>query len=365
MDILEDLETLKFEHGIPEEDRFWLYLQSRSRGLTIKACAHAVFLCKVLRHLRVLLTLTQYPEVAGASGQDSANSEQFKVGIIGGGRLGKQLACSLLQLVPLPPENLRISTRRPDTLEALQKRGIQCFYHNAHLAGWAHVVFLCCLPVQLPNICLEIQASINKSCIVHSFASAVPLPRLKLLLNNHSSIMRPVYNFSEDNDNIWGVNEDVPTTLQNPLILQATSPFTSKGGITLNIKWLEGIFYASLNVCTARNVCYPKALEILNKLFSIGHPEDPEKEKTSHLKFHLKHFVNQIYVKNLFHRRPFPWFDLTTVQLKDTPLSQHLSASPDLQDHLHYIYCNVFGISVAKQKPQDTTDSPQQDTSRS
>lgn len=42
--------------------------------------------------------------------------DELKVGIIGGGHLGKQLARVLLHLVPLPPERLWISTRRPEAL---------------------------------------------------------------------------------------------------------------------------------------------------------------------------------------------------------------------------------------------------------
>lgn len=47
---------------------------------------------------------------------DIPNDDELKVGIIGGGHLGKQLARVLLQLVPIPAENLRISTRRPEAL---------------------------------------------------------------------------------------------------------------------------------------------------------------------------------------------------------------------------------------------------------
>lgn len=52
MDILDDLESLKFEYGIPEDERYWLYLQGRYRGLMIKGCAHAVFFCKLFCTLR-------------------------------------------------------------------------------------------------------------------------------------------------------------------------------------------------------------------------------------------------------------------------------------------------------------------------
>lgn len=42
--------------------------------------------------------------------------EKLTVGIIGCGHLGKQLTNVLLKVVPVPPENLQISTRRPDSL---------------------------------------------------------------------------------------------------------------------------------------------------------------------------------------------------------------------------------------------------------
>lgn len=62
-------------------------------------------------------------------------------------------------------------------LDEFQKLGIQCFYRNHCLASWANVIFLCCLPSQLPNICLEIQRRLQKGCIVYSFAAAVPIAR--------------------------------------------------------------------------------------------------------------------------------------------------------------------------------------------
>lgn len=52
LDILDDLESLKFEYGIPEDERYWLYLQGRYRGLMIKGCAHALFFCKLFCTLR-------------------------------------------------------------------------------------------------------------------------------------------------------------------------------------------------------------------------------------------------------------------------------------------------------------------------
>ena len=61
--------------------------------------------------------------------------------------------------------------------DEFKKLGIQCFYQNTSLVGWANVVFLCCLPSQLPNICVEIQTRLGKDCIVYSFVSAIPVSR--------------------------------------------------------------------------------------------------------------------------------------------------------------------------------------------
>lgn len=60
---------------------------------------------------------------------DVPDDDELKVGIIGGGHLGKQLAHVLLQLVPIPVERLQISTRRPETLgeePCAVERGLGC-----------------------------------------------------------------------------------------------------------------------------------------------------------------------------------------------------------------------------------------------
>ncbi|XP_019662653.2 protein TMED8 isoform X1 [Ailuropoda melanoleuca] len=226
MDMLGDLESLQFEYGIQEEDRSWLYLQGRSRGLMIKACAHATFFCKLLCNLRESFHEKQTSScLLTALLTGIRDDDELKVGIIGGGHLGKQLARVLLQLVPIPAENLRISTRRPEALDEFQKLGIQCFYHNPYLVDWANVIFLCCLPSQLPNICLEIQTRLEKGCIVYSFVAAVPIARLKLLLN-HTNILRPQYHCVEDFVNIWGANKDITAALRDPVILRATCPYS-------------------------------------------------------------------------------------------------------------------------------------------
>uniref|UniRef100_A0A2K5DIK7 NADP dependent oxidoreductase domain containing 1 n=1 Tax=Aotus nancymaae TaxID=37293 RepID=A0A2K5DIK7_AOTNA len=331
MDKLKDLESLQFEYGVPEEDRIWLYLQGRSRGLMIEACAHATFFCKLLYNLRASLNENQNSRQLSIVSLNAATTEELKVGIIGGGHLGKQLAHTLL--------HLRISTRRPETLGELLKLKIKCFYQNANLVSWADVIFLCCLPSQLP--CL-------------GFTS-----RLKLLLS-HTNILRPQYRYGEDSVNVWGADKEIIAALQDPTILQATCPYSPAGGIILNIKWLEGVFYAVLNICTTRNMAHSQVLQLLSDLFLSTHFEDCGKDAASCPKFQLTGFVSKAYGKNLSQERAFPWFDLTAVQLKETPFSQHLSSSPLLQDHLIHLYCDSFGISLTNEQPVISTGFPSQ-----
>ncbi|XP_005605436.1 NADP-dependent oxidoreductase domain-containing protein 1 isoform X1 [Equus przewalskii] len=359
MDLLKDLESLQFEYGVQEEDHCWLYLQGRSRGLMIKACAHATFFCKLLCNLRESLHEKQASKCLSTGSLHTPDDGALKVGIIGGGRLGKQLAHVLFQLVPIPAESLRISTRRPEALAEFRELGIQCFYDNPSLVVWADVIFLCCLPSQLPKICMEINSSLDKACIVYSFVAAVPIPRLRLLLN-HTSILRPHYQCG-DSVNIWGSKKDITAALQDPVILHATCPYNPAGGIVLNIKWLEGVFYAALNVCKAREMPHLQVLQLLNGLFLSVHFESCGKDGASCPKFQLVDFVSKVYAKNLPQRRPFPWFDLTAVQLKETPFGQHLSTRTALQDHLTQLYCDSFGVSLTKeQRPVVCPGSPSQ-----
>ncbi|XP_024423187.1 NADP-dependent oxidoreductase domain-containing protein 1 [Desmodus rotundus] len=350
MDMLEDLESLQFEHGIKEEDRSWLYLQRRCQGLMIKGCAHATFFCKLLHNLRKSLQEKQPSRCPlTESPANTPDDDELKVGIIGGGHLGKQLAHVLLQLVPIPAERLQISTRRPEALDEFQKLGVQCFYNNSSLVAWANLVFLCCLPSQLPSICTEIQTSFENTCIVYSFVSAVPLPRLKNLLN-HTNILRPQYQCVEGFANIGGANKEIIAALQDPVVLQATCPCNPAGGVILNIKWLDGVFYAALNVCTAKAMRHSQALQLLNELFLSEHFKDCGKDGASCPKFQLRDFLSKGYAENLSQKRAFPWFDLTTVQLRETPFSESLLTSPALQDHLTHLYCESFGISLPEEQ---------------
>ncbi|XP_029453519.1 NADP-dependent oxidoreductase domain-containing protein 1 isoform X2 [Rhinatrema bivittatum] len=345
-DITANLPSFQFESGIDVCHHQFLHLRERSRGFMLNACSHAVFLCKLLNairqkeeHDRTLLPL----KVSNLN--LDIKRDRLKVGIIGGGHTGKQLAKVLLELSGLLAEHIQISTRRPETLYELQSLGIECFYNNRHLAAWADVLFLCCLPSQLLNICSEIKMDLCVSSIVYSLVSTVPIPRLKQLLC-HSNILRPVYrNETSDDSHIWGTSGNITAALHNAAIVQATCPWKPKGGMTLNVRWFAAVLYAALNSCSSQNLSHRQSLQLLNKLLSHP-PSSSQEEGKSCQELVCRDFVSQRFTASLEKEDAFPWFDLTTVQQKETPFSKLLMSSPAFQEHLLKVYCASFGISV-------------------
>uniref|UniRef100_A0A8B9P738 NADP-dependent oxidoreductase domain-containing protein 1 n=1 Tax=Apteryx owenii TaxID=8824 RepID=A0A8B9P738_APTOW len=305
-DIAEIFKSSQSEEEV-EGEQALMYLARHYKGLTVNACAHAIFFCRLLQCLPTSLV----------------DNCSLKVGIIGGGHLGKQLAQALLTLSWAPCCSICISTRRPESLgKYLQEQGIGCFYNNAQLVAWADVVFLCCLPLHVLTVCSVVRPAIRKPCVVYSLVTAVPLRRLKQLLS-YSAIVRPQYQCSgREPINEWGMKGTVTAALQDTAVVQATCPCSSQGKIRVNAKWLVAIFYAALN----------STLKLLNDLCFPEHCPFCAEQKTSCPLFVLFSLP-----------RTFPWFDLTAAQLRESPFSQLLENSESVRSHLALLYQKSFG----------------------
>nr|XP_006134878.1 NADP-dependent oxidoreductase domain-containing protein 1 isoform X2 [Pelodiscus sinensis]XP_025046345.1 NADP-dependent oxidoreductase domain-containing protein 1 isoform X2 [Pelodiscus sinensis] len=342
--ITENLKTLQSEQAAEESKQPLLCLRRRCKGMMVNACAHAVFFCKLLCVLR---KKEDRGKVSLISSKESMGSESLKVGIIGGGHIGKQLVRALLELSGVLAQNIHMSTRRPETLSEFQQLGVECFYDNGQLVAWADIVFLCCLPSHLQHICSEIHSSLREPCIVYSLVTAVPLPRLKQLLS-YNAVLRPQYQCNiRDLENVGGTNGTIRAALQDPIIIQATCPCNTKERIAVTGKWLEAVFYAALNSCMWRHLPHQQALKLLN---DVCFPKQCPicAEKTSCPRFVCGNFVNQTFVSSLTEEDTFPWFDLTTVQMKESPFSQLLASSESLQNHLTLLYYTSFGVPLEK-----------------
>ncbi|XP_025047944.1 NADP-dependent oxidoreductase domain-containing protein 1 [Alligator sinensis] len=337
-DVTMNLKSFQLEHVAGESEQpLLLNLRCHSKGLVVNACAHAVFFCKLLNTIRQEWS-EKSPQTAAI---ESIGCNSLKVGIIGGGHIGKQLVRALLDLSGITAQNIHISTRRPEILSELQQLGVECFYDNGQLVSWADVVFLCCLPSHLLHVCSGIRATLREPCLVYSLVSAVPLPRLKQLLS-YSAIVRPQYQCASHNfTNEWRPNGTITAALQDPAVVKATCPGSPKGKVTVNAKWLEAVFYAALNSCMWQHLSHQETLKLLNSV-CFSEPCHVCVEKETCPLFVCGSFVNQTFAASLTQQDTFPWFDLTTVQLKETPFGQLLARCVHLQNHLAQLYHASF-----------------------
>ncbi|OCT68190.1 NADP-dependent oxidoreductase domain-containing protein 1 [Xenopus laevis] len=335
-DLTAGLSSLQFEAGVEHKHESLLPLVERSHVLMLNACAHCVFFCRLLFSCRQKEGGTGNPFAAHRIPW-SSRCESLRVGIIGGGHLGKQIAKCLIDLGVIRAEDIRISTRRPETLLDLQELGVHCSYDNVGLATWAQVLFLCCLPSQLPSICKEIRDHLKKACIVYSLVSAVPLPRLKQLLC-HSSIIRPEYKCeTKDGAPDRRKRSTIMADLKDLSIVNSTNPGNIQKGVCVLNRFIETSMYAALNMCSLQGLSSKEALTFLNALIP---PTEPLDLTSSHLT--PEAFVSPKYLSSLSDENPFPWFDLCTVQSKETPFSEYLTRSLWLRTGLEKLYFAAF-----------------------
>ncbi|MGH0171078.1 UNVERIFIED_CONTAM: hypothetical protein FKN15_060321 [Acipenser sinensis] len=116
-DITVGLDSLSLESGLSECEKPFLFLKARYTGLVLCACAHAAFFVKLTHAVR-LRVLKGHGSLRSKVSclHLSADDGILKVGVLGGGHIGKQLTMVLLQFTNLRPGNLKVSSRRPETL---------------------------------------------------------------------------------------------------------------------------------------------------------------------------------------------------------------------------------------------------------
>ncbi|XP_050989275.1 NADP-dependent oxidoreductase domain-containing protein 1 [Labeo rohita] len=321
LDLTLNLTSLGFEAGLGEGERELVYLRSRSAGLTVSGCAHAVFAYELFRILR---------KKVNAENGCTAKAH-LSVGVLGGGHMGKQLAMALLHSSSLKPGHINISTKRPETLGEYSNMGVECYFDNIRLAKWADMLFICVLPSQLPQVCAEIRCHLPSRCLVYGFTSAVTLNRLAVLLD-HSFLIKPQYEFVACNNvtAIWLLHNQVTAALKDKEVISASVPPSMNGGLFLDQRWVSAVLYSLLNLCTAEKLSSRKTLQLLNGLF-----------ETKTLTYHS--FVNLPSASDLNNPDDlFPWISLVDVQTKSTPLTDLLSRDKGLQDCISVMYYNVF-----------------------
>lgn len=142
--------------------------------------------------------------------------------------------------------------------ELIQK-GVECFFDNRRLAAWADILFLCCLPSHIPEVCADLHSRLSPCCLVYSFTSAVPVTRSHLIhsplwfvgfqslrncisipyyrlarLLGHDFVLKPQYDFVAcDTADVWLSCNHLTTALNDPLLIKSSCPLTMSG-----VSWL-------------------------------------------------------------------------------------------------------------------------------
>ncbi|XP_053366272.1 NADP-dependent oxidoreductase domain-containing protein 1 [Clarias gariepinus] len=322
MDLTVNLKSLQFENGLSEEEKECVFLRSRSSALAVCGCAHAVFLCRLVSSAREKLNQFTNKSVL----------QPVKVGIIGAGHMGKQLALLLLTMPGFKPSNINMSTKRPDTLGEFSDRGVKCYFDNRRLATWADVIFLCVLPSHLRHVCAELHSQLPAHCLVYSFTSAVQLQRLTKLLD-HTFVVKPQYGFMTcDQSHLWLRHNKVSAALKDEEILGASCPLSVTGGLSLDQKWVSAVLYTLLNICTGEGLKATQTLQLLNELFP-----------TTVSVLTMQSFVNSSWASSLNNSdKPFPWINVIDVQTKQSPLTFCLSRCKSLLDCISLMYQKTF-----------------------
>ncbi|KAJ8309313.1 hypothetical protein KUTeg_014187 [Tegillarca granosa] len=332
-DITHNLETLQFESALTEEEKQMLRLRAISHATTVSACAQATFLVSILHEARQLKKQIKSPQKRTAKIlQDQEPRDPLKVGIIGCGRLGSQLAHCLLTYGNVGPKDMKISTRRPETLEYLQNKGTDCFYDNIKLVSTSHIIFLCVLPSNIPSVIEEIKDHVPKHSIVYSLASSYTIKKLKQLLIG-SSILRPEYTWdSESEVNTWDYSVNISTALEDPVVVEKTCPLgyrQSECVVKINEKFAELMIFAFMNQCAHLRLNKTETLDMLHMVVFDQVEEDRLKEED---------FIKKTEDSTGL----FPRFDLARISEIKTSVLRRITQSEPLRKGFVKKYLQIF-----------------------
>lgn len=174
-----------------------LGLKRKFRHVMVSSCAAAAF------YVASLNTTLKY--ALALSGKNSAKVTQrvksdfwsmhhggrIRVGIIGCGRLGRQLLSALVAFSSVNPEDVLISMPRLETVVDLHELGMTCVFDNQRVVHHADVVFLCCPPHKLVRLARDVAGCIKPSCIVYSLIAGVSMVRIQSLLKHDRLVVLP------------------------------------------------------------------------------------------------------------------------------------------------------------------------------
>jgi len=253
----ENLSSMRFDAGVEEPYKNLLSLRRRSHLLTLNIVAHAVFSVSVLHEIKREITGLNITSTKERK-KSSPAVGGLKVGVIGCGRLGTHLVNALLEFTRIDPNDVKISTRRPDALlENFKVKGIKYFRDNARAARDVDVLFLCFPPHEMSRVSDEIKGICAPACLVYSVVIGFNAKKISDLIE-HDVVVKPMYSYRQEaylDESEWNYREGVIGSLTMKDFKELTCPLSDDVDskiVWVNDSLLHCVFLQSLNVC----VCY-------------------------------------------------------------------------------------------------------------
>ncbi|XP_031559285.1 NADP-dependent oxidoreductase domain-containing protein 1-like [Actinia tenebrosa] len=333
-DISANLPSLRFEAALTSQENELLYLRARSHALTLSTCAQAAFLVAVLNDARQKIIEKRSPTKKKSKLlQEAPKRDPLLVGIIGCGRLGKQLTNTLLKYSDVHPEEIFISTRRPETLSALQSRGVHCGFDNVKVASAVHILFIACLPSQFSTVAKEIKGHL--SCPVYVLTGAIPLARICQILE-YDQIIKPEFSWKpKDKDNganqKWNCQQELLEILSDPGYCEMTCPLNTEmkenSLVDTNPRLAELFLFVFINMCSLKYLSRSEVITMCNTVFLGFGPIDDMTEALTE-----QDIVNDLEAYAIKTNRieaddveRFPLLDLALVYEEQSHLGQRLT----------------------------------------
>ena len=116
-----------------------------------------------------------------------------KVGIIGGGNLGKAIANGLVNSELIQPQQLVVTRRKVELLEQLGQKGVKIHADNLKATKEVDILILCVKPYNIQSILEEVKDELKDKLLI-STVSGITLNQLQDWLGDEVSIIRSMPN---------------------------------------------------------------------------------------------------------------------------------------------------------------------------
>ncbi|CAL1537130.1 unnamed protein product [Lymnaea stagnalis] len=278
--------------------------------------------------------------------QEKSNKSTISIGIIGCGRLGNQIAQSLLTYGQIEASHLQISTRRPETLGHLQQKGVSCFFNNKKLVSSVDLVFFCVLPSQMPCVAYEVKDSISPTLLTVCPFSSLSPRKLRQMLGT-SNIIRPQLVFPEQNPNPnYNLEVEVAQAFKNKQTVMGTCPLSvPQEGLTVHsdARLVGTIILAVSNMCKHNGLTTSQTVAIISRaVFGESKKKPLAFDRLTVKDFGVAKTTNGS-------DKYFPLYDLADSHETETTLFKTLQGNKSMQEGFATRYWHVFDDYICKQ----------------